>query len=502
MNKYLITFLFLNILFSELNENKIRNRNIQHFVYRQNTNVITNNNRNEEELIQFIQSTIETHQIPGLSISIVKDQYIIWEKQFGYANINDEIQVDENTMFILSSISKTITVTALMQLYEQNMFELDDDINNYLPFDVIHPTYPNTQITFKMLLSHTSGIKDNWNIMTYYNSDSPLSLNYYLEQYLTPEGSFYNSNLNFTNSNPGTNHTYTNNGAALIGLLVEEISNQSFSNYCNENIFEPLSMENTFWYLSEINNLNQVALPYQLTGGNGDSCFIIGCGIYDQNNPCFCDSECIYYDDCCSDYNEICGEDGTGSDPENLTEYENYGYSDYPSGQLRTSSNNLAKFMGAYMNGGTYNGVNILNSQTIELIKTIHYPTINSMQGLMWYYKNQNGRILFGHNGGDLGSLTEMFISFSDTIGIVLLSNSNNYNAMIQIENALLEFTEETNFIIIGDINLDSIINILDVILIINIIIDNQSFTNLADLNQDGLINIIDILQLINLILD
>ena len=501
MNKYLIAFLFFNCLWSQLHENKIQNRIINRIEDRQNLNVIRNNYRNEEDLIQFIESIVHTRQIPGLSISIVKNENIVWEKQFGFANINDEIEVNENTMFILSSISKTITVTALMQLYEQNLFELDDDINNYLPFDIIHPIYPNTPITFKMLLSHTSGIKDNWNVMTYYNGDSPLSLNYYLEQYLTPGGIFFNSNLNFTDSYPGSNFLYTNNGVALIGLLVEKISDQAFNNYCIENIFEPLSMNNTFWYLSEINNLNQVALPYQYTGGNGDSCFDIGCGIYDQNNPCFCDSECIYYDDCCSDYNEICGEDGIGSNPENLNEYENYGYSDYPSGQLRASSNNLAKFMSTYMNGGSYNGISILNSQTIELIKTIHYPTINSTQGLIWYYKNQNERSLFGHNGGDLGSSTEMFISFSDNIGVVLLSNSNNYNAIIQIENALIDFAVETNFIITGDINLDTNINILDVILIVNIIINSQTYNNLADLNHDGLINIVDILQLINLIL-
>ena len=101
---------------------------------------------------------------------------------------------------------------------------------------------------------------------------------------------------------------------------------------------------------SEIENLDQVALPYQLTGGSGDSCFEIGCGVYDESNPCFCDSECVYYNDCCSDYDEVCGEDGTGSNQGNLTEYMNFGYSDYPSGQLRTTSNNLAKFMSAYIN--------------------------------------------------------------------------------------------------------------------------------------------------------
>ena len=78
-------------------------------------------------------------------------------------------------MYILSSISKTITATALMQLYEDNQFMLDDDIDDYLQFNVNHPDFPFVPITLKMLLSHTSGIKDNWNVMPYYDGDSPLN---------------------------------------------------------------------------------------------------------------------------------------------------------------------------------------------------------------------------------------------------------------------------------------------------------------------------------------
>ena len=460
----------------------------------------TNDFRNEEELLNFIESTMETNFIPGLSISIAKEGSIVWNKHFGYANINENIFVDENTMFILSSISKTITATALMQLFENNFFELDDDIDDYLPFNINHPDYPLAPITFKMLLSHTSGIKDNWSVMPYYDGDSPLELSYYLNEYFVVGGEFYNSNSNFTNSIPGSNYNYSNIGAALIGLLVEEISNQPFNQYCYQNIFEPLQMNNAFWFLSEIENLDQVALPYQLTGGSGSSCFEIGCGIYNENNPCFCDFACIDYGDCCFDYEDVCGENGTGSSG-TLEPLYHYGYSDYPSGQLRTTANNLAKFIIAYINNGVYNGVRILDSETINFIKEIHYPNIASQQGLIWYYKNQNGRTLFGHNGGDLGSLTEMFISYTDDIGLVLLSNSSNYSAMIQIENAIFNFAEETDFIINGDINLDNIVNIQDVILLINLILNNE-YNFIADLNLDNILDVLDIVQLMNIILN
>ena len=154
------------------------------------------------------------------------------------------------------------------------------------------------------------------------------------------------------------------------------------------------------------------------------------------------------------------------------------------------------------MNDGTYNEVRILDSETIELIKTIHYPDVNSSQGLIWYYKNSNGRNLFGHNGGDIGVSTEMFISLSDEIGVIVLLNSSNYNAMIQIENAVFDFAEETDFSTIGDVNLDNVINILDVILIINIILGLDNLNNLADINIDGNIDVLDIVLLVNIILN
>ena len=501
MNKYIIIILLFNCISSQIIDNESLIRSRYDSTSRNTMLNHENNYRDEDELLQFIESTMQSHLIPGLSISVVKDNNIVWEKHFGYANIDENIPINENSMFILSSISKTITAVALMQLFEQNLFMLDDNVSDYLPFNIVHPYFPENIITFKMLLSHTSGIKDNWNVMPYYIGDSQLELNYYLNQYFTPEGEFYNSNSNFINSMPGTNYSYSNIGAALIGLLVEEISDQPFNEYCYNNIFEPLDMNNAFWFLSEIDNQDQIALPYQFTGGDGDSCYEIGCGVFDESNQCFCDPACIDYEDCCFDYFDVCGENGTGSNPDNLTVYDNYGYSDYPSGQLRTTSNNLAKFMSVLINDGIYDGIRILESETVDLIKTIHYPGVNSSQGLIWYFKNANERTLFGHNGGDIGSLTEMFISFSDNLGVILLSNSNNYDALIQIENEVFSFSESTDFLISGDVNLDDIVNIQDIILIVNLIL-NDEYVYLADLNLDDVVDIVDIVQLINIILN
>ena len=446
MKKYLFIVLLVGVCFG----NQKLDRTPRYISYLDQSDIVTNNFRNEEELLNFIESTMETYLIPGLSISIAKGGNIVWNEHFGYGDINENILVDKNTKFILSSASKTITATALMHLFQQNLFMLNDDVDNYLPFNINHPDYPEIPITFKMLLSHTSGIKDNWNFMPFYDGDSPIELNYYLDQYFSTEGEFYDSNLNFIDYTPGTSFSYSNVGAALIGLLVEEISTQSFNEYCIENIFQPLGIDDAYWFLSEIEILNEVASPHELASGSTDSLIVL----------------------------------------------ENYGYSDYPAGQLRTTSNNLAKFMSLFINGGMYNGVEILKPETIELMKTVYYPNVAFDQGLIWYYKILNGRTLFGHSGSDKGSLTEMFISFPNNMGVVLLSNSRNHQGMAQIENAVFNYAAETDFSTSGDLNFDDIIDNEDKDILINLILFRE-YIYMADLNSDNKLDILDLLHMI-----
>ena len=455
-------------------------------------------NRNEDELVNYIESVIDLNNVAGVSVAVVKSNQMIWNKSFGMANIEESIPVSDSTMFMLASVSKTVTATALMQLWESGMIDLDVDINNYLPFNVRHPNYLNAPITAKMLLTHTSSIRDNWGVMDYYDGDPDLSLGYYLEQYLTPGGIFYNQNSNFTNQQPGSNYSYSNIGAALIGYLVEVISSQPFNEYCNQYIFEPLDMDSR-WFLSEL-NIDNIAIPYRFTGGSGDNCYDIGCGIYSDNNPCQCDSECVDWGDCCIDYQEVCGEGGSGGGDLNLSPINHYGYADYPSGQLRSSAADLAKFAILYTNNGIYDGTRILDAETVDFMKQIPYPNVNDQQAIVWYYKNQASRTLFGHNGGDLGVITDMFISLPDEVGVIVLSNSENYAAVIEIEKAVFDFVEQYGFQLNGDLNNDGTLNIMDVIIMVNLILNQEYLLN-ADLNNDQYINVSDIVLLINIIL-
>src|SRR5690349_1804285 len=105
----------------------------------------------------FILNNMNGNHTPGLSAAIIKNGKIAWSKGYGYANIEKNIPFTPNTINSeIASISKPVTTTAIMKLWEQGRFQLDDPINNYLPFAVTNPFYPNIPITFRMLLLHTA----------------------------------------------------------------------------------------------------------------------------------------------------------------------------------------------------------------------------------------------------------------------------------------------------------------------------------------------------------
>jgi CubicO group peptidase (beta-lactamase class C family) len=352
------------------------------------------------DLDSVIVSKMNQYHIPGLAASIVKEGEIFWTGAYGFANIEDSIEVTDSTLFMLASVSKTVTGVALMQLWEKGLFNLDEDINNYLPFDVINLNYPDSIITFRMLLTHTSSINDNWDEMPYYVGDSPIPLGEYLENYLAPWGSYYHP-INYNNFAPGTSWDYCNIAVALVGYLVEVLTGD-FSTYTKDSIFTPLDMNETAWFLSELDTTH-IARPYYYSGGNYHA-------------------------------------------------YAHFGYSDYPAGQLRTSTLQLSNFLIAFMEGGEISGTRILDSNTVELMTTVQFPQIRTDQGLIWYNQVLGGRFMWGHTGGDMGVQTAMFFIPEENLGVICLSNSHTSNFWKIIVDALFDYVTSVELETIDEI--------------------------------------------------
>lgn len=343
-----------------------------------------------------VQQQMSLQHIPAVSALIVKKGEPVWFKAYGKGNVDTDVNATSNMAFMLASVSKTITATALMQVWENGGFNLDENINDHLPFAVVNPNFPNDIITFRQLLTHTSGIIDNWDVLDvlYVDGDSPVSLADFCTGYFSIGGAYYDADLNFANQAPGTYYEYSNASATLCGYLVQTITGIDFNQYCRDSIFTPLCMDNTGWFLSDMNQ-NNLASPHYYENG----AYVVA---------------------------------------------PHYGYPDYPDGQLRTNATSLGRFVDMYMNGGIYNGTRILENSTVDLMLSEQVPAISPGQGLIWYSDVFLGKTYWGHNGGDLGVSTEISYFPEDSVGIVLLTNGDDIDLDPLLDN-LFAYALELN---------------------------------------------------------
>jgi CubicO group peptidase (beta-lactamase class C family) len=127
-----------------------------------------------------ILDEMDTEHFPGVSTVIVKNNKIVWIESYGFADVANSIPVRDTTVFLLASVSKVFTGTAAMQLVENNVIDLDDDVNQYLPWTLQIPGFTTNPVTFKQLMTHTSSIEDNDAVMdTYSQNSSGFQLYYY-----------------------------------------------------------------------------------------------------------------------------------------------------------------------------------------------------------------------------------------------------------------------------------------------------------------------------------
>jgi CubicO group peptidase (beta-lactamase class C family) len=183
----------------------------------------------------FMQERMESLNIPGAALAVVRDGEIVHLVGYGVANsIGDP--VTPQTPFLLASLSKPVTAVAVMQLVEAGQIELDAPVQRHLPWFL-----PDTPITARQLLHQTSGLDETQGYQRNLESDSPDALEQSIQQLADTE----------LNHPPGTAFEYTNSNYDILGLLIETVTGQSYGDYIQAHIFTPLAMNNSFTSLSE-----------------------------------------------------------------------------------------------------------------------------------------------------------------------------------------------------------------------------------------------------------
>ncbi len=180
-----------------------------------------------------IGKQMEESHIEGAAVSVVKDGQLFFAKGYGYADREQGLPFDpESSLFPIGSISKLFTATAVMQLAEQGRLDPDADINEYLDFRV-PDTYPQP-ITLKHLLTHTAGFEER---LLEFDALSPADLK--------PTREWLISHMPSRVRPPGELAAYSNYGTSLAGYIVARVSGESYDQYIQQRILDPLGMIHT-----------------------------------------------------------------------------------------------------------------------------------------------------------------------------------------------------------------------------------------------------------------
>lgn len=320
-----------------------------------------------------ILKEMEAERIPSVVACIVKDGEIKWEAALGFANENLSIPATRQSLFTLMSISKLFLATTVMQLWERGMIDLDEDINQYLPFNVRNPHFPDQKITPNMLLTHTSGLA--WPVDEdgipdfhhFYTSEEPPLIREWLPEYILPGGSRYRASV-WKDFPPGEKWLYSNIGTSLLALIVEQISGQDYRDFCKDNILEPLEMANSAFKLNDLDG-ELLVTPYT-----------------DNNYP--------------MDY---------------------YTCRHYPAGFLSTDMEDFSHFAIAILNDGEFKGKRILQGTSVGKMLEIQNPA-SGLSLLWWHFIGDSS----GHAGGGTGFSTWAEWHLSSDRAMFIFSNKVN----------------------------------------------------------------------------
>jgi CubicO group peptidase (beta-lactamase class C family) len=203
----------------------------------------------EAKIDRFVRQEMIAHQIPGVSLAVLRRGKIILLKSYGFANVEHQVPVKPSTIFQSGSIGKQFTAAAVMILIQENKLSLDDKISKYFP----DSPAAWKDITVRHLLTHTSGMGD-------YPAEIDLRRDYTEEQYFE---SFKKAPLDFA---PGTSWNYSNIGYATLGFLIRKITGKYYGDFLQERIFKPLGMT-TARIISEDDIVPNRAAGYRLENG-------------------------------------------------------------------------------------------------------------------------------------------------------------------------------------------------------------------------------------------
>lgn len=319
-----------------------------------------------EVLDSWIEATRIDRDDPGLSIAVVYDQNIIWEKAYGFANLQQRLPTTTSTRYRLASLSKLFTATAIVQLRDAGKLELDDPVHKYLPWFQVKQPPGSIPITIRQLLTHTSGLSRDldvpmWNEFKFPSREEMIRL-IPEQQAVFP---------------PDTEYKYSNLAVAIAGEVVVAVSGEPYERYVQEHILDPLGMQATLV-------MPTPSAPQLATG-------------YRKRVP------------------------GEAREPEDFISFGGY----TPAAGFVSSVDDLAKLVELQFRDGQAAGAQILSGPSLREMQRVQFihPDWQSSEGLIFELRRVGQVVHVGKGGTCPGYRSQIEMLPSQKLGIIVLAN-------------------------------------------------------------------------------
>jgi len=323
-----------------------------------------------------IKRTMEAGKIPSCTVAVVVGDRVVWQQAYGFSNLWSRSPARLDGVYLIGSTFKAMSTVALLQLMEQGKFKLDDPVNRYLTEFKIQGEDPKRPVTFRHLLTHTSGLPADFGPFPLWEDNSPPTLEEYLKASLKVARP------------PLEKEEYSNMAYSLVGYMVGKLSGMPFKDYVRKNIFAPLDMTST-----EFNPRpdmdERLATPYVVDEKSGE-----------QKATTRLRAKV------------------------------------WPAGLVYGTIHDQANWLIANLNGGEFGGKRLISGETHRQMLTKQYPQFKGPIeniwgseaagfGLTWWVEERGGDLYFAHSGSVPGYTAFLLGNRTSRMGFAILTNGN-----------------------------------------------------------------------------